>query len=77
MGSSQSSTSSFKFGGSKRRVSQEFNSDRLINEREYYQKNKLNKTSKRPMYKKDSLSVLKNLNNCHDQEFIQVSSSEH
>jgi hypothetical protein len=66
MGSSQSSASSFKFGGSKRRLSQEFNSDRLINDREYYQKSKLNKSSKRPMFKKDSYSSVKNINNCHD-----------
>lgn len=77
MGSSQSSTPSFKFGASKRRLSQEFNSDTLIGDREFYQRQRLSKTPKRPTSKKELDAFRMEPSNCHDQEFIQVFSSDH
>ena len=66
MGSSQSSTPNFKFGASKRRLSQDFNSDSLISNREFYQKSKLNKAHKRPTSKKELTAFQIDSNNCHN-----------
>jgi hypothetical protein len=66
MGSSHSSTSSFKFGASKRRLSQEFNSDTLIGDRDFYQRNRISKTPRRPNSKKELSSFRAKASNCHD-----------